>query len=130
LLFNSSSIVVGQRIFVGGTFQNNVFTPNLVSLRLQGVWGTLVSGSVAVGGNAPIQGSFAMQNNELMSYAYGGPGSAFPVNTFNFTDFVNINGLSGLSTGGTTNLVTVGLVFMDHTTNKPVVEAGLVAARP
>ncbi len=129
-LFNSSSIVIGQRIFVGGTFQNSVFTPDLVSLRLQGVWGALVPGTVAVGNTPPNQGSFQMQNNELMSFAYGGAGSPFPVNTFNFTDFVNINGLSGLSNAGASNLVTVGLVFKDQTTGKPFVDAGVVAVRP
>jgi hypothetical protein len=45
-LFGASSLVVGQRIFVGGTYQNNTFTPNMVSLRRQGVVGTLVQGSV------------------------------------------------------------------------------------
>jgi hypothetical protein len=129
-LFNSSSLVIGQRIFVGGTFQNNVFTPDLVSLRLQGVWGAFVPGSVVPGSNPPNQGSFQMQNNELMSYAYGGAGQPFPVNTFNFTAFLNIDGLSGLSSAGATNLVTVGLVFKDQTTGKPVVDAGLVAVRP
>ena len=130
LLFNSSSVVMGQRIFVGGTYQNGVFTPNMVSLRLQGVWGALVPGSVAVGSNPPNQGTFQMQNNELMSLAYGGAGSPFPVNTFNPTVFLNVNGLSGLSSAGATNLVTAGLVFEDQTTKKPVVYAGLVAVRP
>jgi hypothetical protein len=65
-----------------------------------------------------------------MSFAYGGAGSPFPVNTFNFTDFVNINGLSGLSNAGASNLVTVGLVFKDQTTGKPFVDAGVVAVRP
>jgi Domain of unknown function (DUF4382)/Domain of unknown function (DUF5666) len=130
LLFNSSSMVMGQRIFVGGTFQNNVFTPALVSLRLQGVWGAFVPGSVVPGSNPPNEGSFEMKNNELMSLAYGGVGQPFPVNTFNPTVFLNINGLSGLSSAGATNLVTVGLVFEDQTTKKPVVYAGLVAVRP
>lgn len=129
-LFNSSSMVMGQRIFVGGTYQNNVFTPGLVSLRLQGVWGAFVPGSVVVGSNPPNQGSLQMQNNELMSLAYGGAGQPFPVNTFNFTTFLNINGLNGLSNAGATNLVTVGLVFKDQTTGKPIVDAGLVAVRP
>jgi Domain of unknown function (DUF5666) len=130
LLFNSSSMVMGQRIFVGGTYQNNVFTPAMVSLRLQGVWGAFVPGSVVPGANLPNQGSFQMENNELMSLAYGGAGSPFPVNTFNVTAFLNINGLSGLSSSGATNLAAVGLVFEDQTTKKPVVYAGLVAVRP
>ena len=129
-LFNSSSIVVGQRVFVGGTYQSNVFTPDLVSLRLQGVWGALVQGTVAVGINPPNQGSFEMQNNELMSWAHGGAGSPFLVNTFNFTDFMNVNGLSGLQSAGATNLVAVGLVFRDQTTGLPFVDAGLIAVRP
>ncbi len=127
-LFNSSSLVIGQRIFVGGTYQSGTFTPDMVSLRLQGVWGSLVQGSVTVGSNPPNQGSFNMQNEGLLSYAYGG--GAFPVNTFNFTDFVNINGLSGLNNAGSTNLVAVGLVFKNQTTQLPYVDAGLVAVRP
>jgi hypothetical protein len=35
-LFNASSLVVGQRIFVGGPYQSNTFTPHMVSLRRQG----------------------------------------------------------------------------------------------
>jgi hypothetical protein len=127
-LFNSSSVVLGQRIFVGGTYTSGTFTPDLVSLRLQGVWGSLVPGSVTVGANPPNQGSFQMQNAGLLSFAYGG--GAFPVNTFNFTDFVNINGLSGLQNAGATNLVAVGLVFKNQTTGLPYVDAGLVAVRP
>ncbi|HEX6503409.1 MAG TPA: DUF4382 domain-containing protein [Terriglobales bacterium] len=127
-LFNSSSVVIGQRIFVGGTYQSGTFTPDLVSLRLQGVWGSLVPGTVTVGANPPNQGSFQMQNDGLMSFAYGG--GPFPVNTFNFTNFVNINGLSGLQNAGATNLVAVGLVFKDQTTGGPFVDAGLVAVRP
>lgn len=127
-LFNSSSVVIGQRIFVGGIYQSGAFTPDLVSLRLQGVWGSLVPGTVTVGANPPNQGSFQMQNNGLMSFAYGG--GPFPVNTFNFTNFVNINGLAGLGNAGATNLVAVGLVFKDQTTGGPFVDAGLVAVRP
>ncbi len=127
-LFNSSSLVIGQRIFVGGTFQSGTFTPDMVSLRLQGVWGSLLPGSVVVGANPPNQGSFQMQNEGLLSFAYGG--GAFPVNTFNFTDFVNIDGLSGMQNAGATNLVAVGLVFKDQTSGKPFVDAGLVAVRP
>ena len=47
-LFSASSLVVGQRIFVGGTYQNNGFTPDVVSLRRQGVIGSLVPNSVSI----------------------------------------------------------------------------------
>ena len=105
-LFNSANLVVGQRIFVGGTVQGSTFTPNLVSLRRQGVVGSLVGNSVnIISGNI---GSFKMQNDALMSYAAHGP---FPVATDNKTMFLNINGLTGLESAGAANLVVTGLVF-------------------
>ncbi|HXY15797.1 MAG TPA: DUF4382 domain-containing protein [Terriglobales bacterium] len=121
--FNPSSLVVGQRIFVGGTFQSNVFTPQMVSLRRQGVLGQLVQNSVSItSGN---QGSFQMQNDLLMSYAAGG---AFTVYTGNLTVFENINGLVGLESAGAANLITRGLVF--DSGGKPVVVAGRVRVLP
>jgi len=122
--FNQSSLVVGQRIFVGGSFQNGTFTPDLVSLRRQGVLGSLVTNSVNItSGN---QGSFQMQNDLLMSYAAGGP---FNVYTGNLTTFENVNGLSGLQSAGAANLVSRGLVF-DNGSGKPVVAAGHVHVLP
>jgi hypothetical protein len=126
-VFSSSTLVVGQRIFVAGTYQGGAFTPDMVSLRLQGVWGSLVGNSVSIN-NAPNQGTFQLQNDYLLSYAYGGPSMPFPVNTFNFTTFANVNGLSGLQAAGSTNVVAVGLVFKG--TSGPVVDAGWVAVTP
>jgi hypothetical protein len=124
-LFNGSTLVIGQRIFVGGTSQNSVFTPSMVSLRRQGVWGALVPSSVNItDGNL---GSFQMQNDLLMSYAAGGP---FTVNTGNGTIFENVNGLGGLQSAGAANLVSRGLVFKDLTTGKPVVWAHRVRVLP
>lgn len=120
-LFSGSSLVVGQRVFVGGTYQSNVFTPDMVSLRRQGVVGSLVQNSVSItSGN---QGSYQMQNDALMSYSAGGP---FTVYTGAQTVFVNINGLSGLQSAGAANLISRGLVFHDPNTNKPIVWAGRV----
>jgi len=124
-LFNSSSLVVGQRIFVGGTYMSNAFTPRMVSLRRQGVMGSLVANSVnIVSGN---QGSFQMQNDALLSYSAGGP---FTVDTVNQTIFVNINGLGGLQVAGTPNLEAHGLVLYDPATQKPVVWAHRVRVLP
>ncbi|HXZ32096.1 MAG TPA: DUF4382 domain-containing protein [Terriglobales bacterium] len=121
--FNASSLVVGQRIFVGGTFQSSTFTPDMVSLRRQGVLGQLVQNSVSItSGN---QGSFQMQNDLLMSYAAGGP---FTVYTGNLTVFENVDGLAGLESAGAANLVTRGLVFDNG--GKPVVVAGRVRVLP
>jgi len=127
-VFNNTALVVGQRIFIGGTVSGSTFTPDMVSLRRQGVVGALVSGSVTVtGGTGSNLGYFQMQNDALMSYSAGG---AFTVYTGNSTVFENIDGLSGLAAAGTPNLIARGLVFKDQTTSKPVVVAGRVRVLP
>jgi len=131
--FSGSTLVVGQRIFVGGTFANSAFTPEMVSLRRQGVLGTLVGNSVTIGDASTNQGSFQMQNDLLLSYAAGGPSdptAPFTVNSGAGTTFVNINGLSGLQTAGAANLAVRGLVFEDLSTGQPVVWAGRVRVLP
>ena len=120
--------MVGQRIFIGGTVAGGAFTPDMVSLRRQGVVGALVSGSIVVtGSTGSNQGYFQMQNDALMSYAAGGP---FTVLTGDLTTFENINGLSGLASAGTPNLISRGLVFKNPVDGKPVVVAGRVRVLP
>ena len=127
-VFNDSSLVVGQRIFIGGSTAGGVFTPQMVSLRRQGVVGALVQNSVNItGGTGSNQGYFQMQNDALMSYAAGGP---FTVLTGDKTFFVNINGLAGLQQAGTPNLISRGLVFKNPANGKPVVVAGRVRVLP
>lgn len=127
-VFGNSSLVVGQRIFIGGSVAGGVFTPDMVSLRRQGVYGALVANSVTVTGNAGSNvGNFQMQNDALMSYSAGGP---FYVYTGNATFFENIDGLSGLAAAGTPNLVSRGLVFKSSVTGKPIVVAGRVRVLP
>ena len=127
-LFNDASLVVGQRILVGGTVAGSVFTPDMVSLRRQGVVGALVANSVTVTGSTGSNlGYFQMQNDALMSYAAGGP---FYVYTGDATSFENIGGLSGLASAGTPNLISRGLVFKNPGDGKPVVVAGRVRVLP
>jgi hypothetical protein len=127
-LFNDSSLVVGQRIFVGGAVSGGAFTPAMVSLRRQGVVGALVANSVTVtGGTGSNQGYFQMQNDALMSYSAGGP---FTVYTGDKTLFENINGLAGLAQAGTPNLIARGLVFKNPADSKPIVVAGRVRVLP
>ena len=125
-VFGDTSIVVGQRIFIGGSYSNSVFTPEMISLRLQGVYGMYVPSSVAVtNGNA---GSFELTNNGLVGYAAGGP---VTVNTFNLTVFYELNGLSQLSTDTTpVPLVTRGLLLKDPVSGNPEMYAGFVADPP
>lgn len=127
-LFNNTALVVGQRIFIGGTVNGSLFIPDMVSLRRQGVVGALVASSVNItGGSGSNLGYFQMQNDALMSYSAGGP---FTVYTGNVTAFENIDGLSGLQAAGTPNLVARGLVFKDQSNGKPVVVAGRVRVLP
>lgn len=127
-VFNNTELVVGQRIFIGGTVNSGTFTPDMVSLRRQGVVGTLVANSVNItGGSGSNLGNFEMQNDALMSYSAGGP---FTVYTGNLTVFENIDGLSGLAAAGTPNLIARGLVFKDQSNGKPVVVAGRVRVLP
>ena len=83
-------MIVGQRIFIGGSYSSSVFTPQMISLRFQGVYGTLTQDSVnIVSGNV---GTFQLQNNGLIGYSLGG--APLTVGTGNATLFVNTTGLS------------------------------------
>jgi hypothetical protein len=126
LLFNDTSLEVGQRIFVGGGFVNPTFTPQMISLRRQGAYGTLVPGSVTVTqGNA---GSFQLSNNGLLGFSVGGP---VTVHTGNDTVFFNLIGLNALA-GDTTPvpLITRGLFLKNPSTGTPAFYAGFVASPP
>jgi len=123
-VFNSSSLVAGQRIFVGGTWDSTTatFTPDMISLRRQGVVGQLTPNSVSVtNGN---QGSFKLQNDGLLGWVAQGP---FTVNTSNGTTFINVSGLSGLSSA-TPPITASGLVL--DVAGQPQVYAQRVAVRP
>ncbi len=122
-VFNDTTVVVGQRVFIGGSFASNVFTPTMISLRLQGVYGTFVPASVvAVNGNA---GSFQLSNNGLVGYSVGGP---VTVNTYNVTYFRNLTGLGQLqSTTTAIPVVARGLLLLDPVSGNPEVYAGMVS---
>jgi hypothetical protein len=125
-VFNDSTVIVGQRIFIGGSYASNVFTPTMISLRLQGVYGMFVPASVTVSnGNA---GSFLLSNQGLVGYSAGGP---VTMNTFNATVFFNLTGLNQLqSTATAIPLVTRGLLLKDPVSGNPEVYAGWVATPP
>jgi hypothetical protein len=124
-LFNNSSVIVGQRVFIGGSYSSNVFTPQMVSLRFQGVYGTLTQNSVSIlNGNA---GSFQLQNNGLIGYSLGG--APLTVATGNATLFINTTGLGALQSSGSIPLVAGGLLFVDPITSTPVMAAAVVNDR-
>ncbi len=124
-LFGNSSMLVGQRIFIGGTFSSPTFTPDFISLRRQGVYGLVVPGSVTVtSGNA---GNFQLLNTGLLGLSIGGP---LTVNTgagtLLFQGNSNTLALTDLQTATATSSVPVvarGLVLKDTTTGDPVLWA-------
>jgi hypothetical protein len=125
-LFNDSTVIVGQRIFIGGSDSNSVFTPQMISLRFQGVYGTLTADSVnIINGNV---GTFGLQNNGLIGYSLGG--GPLTVATGNATLFVNTTGLSALQSDGSIPLVAGGLLFVDPLTSTPIMAAAVVADPP
>ena len=123
-LFGNSSMLVGQRIFIGGSF-SSTFTPGFISLRRQGVYGLVVPGSVTVtGGNA---GNFELLNTGLLGMSLGGP---LTVNTGTGTVFFQGNSntltLTDLQTASATVSVPVvarGLVLKDAVSGDPVLWA-------
>jgi len=124
-LFNNSTIIVGQRIFIGGSYSNGTFTPQMISLRFQGVYGMLTADSVNItSGNI---GTFLLQNNGLIGYSLGG--APLTVGTGNGTLFVNTTGLSALQSDGSIPLVAGGLLFVDPNTSSPVMAAVVVDDR-
>ncbi|HUK23100.1 MAG TPA: DUF5666 domain-containing protein [Terriglobales bacterium] len=125
-LFNSSSLVIGQRILIGGTVDSSSnFTPRRVVLRRQGVVGQLVQGSVSItSGNL---GSFQLQNNGLLGYVLNAP---LRVQTGDSTRFLNVNGLLGLSTAGSAQVAAAGLMLKDQTSGNVQMWAHHVAILP
>jgi hypothetical protein len=129
-LFNNTSLEVGQRIFIGGSYVNSTFTPQMISLRHQGVYGMLVvppQGSVTVvSGN---EGSFQLSNSGLIGYAAGGPVTVY---TGNDTLFFNLSGLSAMAADTTSvPMITRGLLLEEP--NNPgtiAFYAGLVVQPP
>jgi Domain of unknown function (DUF4382) len=124
-LFGNSSMLVGQRIFIGGTFNSSTFIPSFISLRRQGVYGLTVPGSVIVtSGNA---GNFQLLNTGLLGLSLGGP---LTVNTGAGTVFFQGNSntlsLTDLQTASATvsaPVVARGLVLKDSVSGDPVLWA-------
>ena len=129
-LFNNTSLEVGQRIFVGGSSVNSTFTPRMISLRRQGVYGMLV---VAAQGNVTVvsgnEGSFQLSNGGLIGYAAGGPVTVYTGNT---TLFFNLSGLGALASDTTSvPLITRGLLLEEPNNSGTIAfYAGLVAQPP
>ena len=118
-------MLVGQRIFIGGSVSGSTFTPDFISLRRQGVYGMVVPGSVTVtSGNA---GNFQLLNTGLLGMSLGGP---LTVNTGAGTLFfqgnsntVTLTDLQTATASVSVPVVARGLVLKDSTSGDPVLWA-------
>ena len=124
-LFTSSSVLVGQRILVGGTFLSSIFTPNFVSLRRQGVYGAVVPASVNVTNAGTGAGTFQLSNAALLGFAL-----AAPLNTGAGTLFfqgnsaaLTLTGLQSATATASVGVVTRGLVLKDSVSGDAVLWA-------
>jgi len=119
LLFNSSKMVLGQAVVVGGTVDNSSNPPTLdadrVVLHRQGIDGHLVSGTVNLN-----TGTFQLQNDGFWGYVLQAPVNVL---TTQFTQFINVSGLSAITPS--MKLRVVGLLLRDSNGN-PILVAGRV----
>ncbi len=122
MLFNRESMVIGQRIAVGGFIDTSSGPATLVARRVilhrQGLEGRAVSGSVViVNGN---QGHFLLNNQGFWGYLFGGP---LRVRSTEFTRYRNLSGLSAIDPN--LPLRVMGLLLRDPN-GDPVLVAGLI----
>jgi Domain of unknown function (DUF4382)/Domain of unknown function (DUF5666) len=112
-LFNSSLMVPGQHVTIGGPFSNGAVTVKRVVLRHEGHNGAWVVGSTDAGA-----GTFQFDSNGLAGVLFNGPVTVF---TTPFTVFEGgLTGLGGLTGGSAIPLRVVGLVLKDPISGQPV----------
>ncbi|MGA2427559.1 MAG: DUF4382 domain-containing protein [Candidatus Acidiferrum sp.] len=112
-LFNSSLLVPGQHVSIGGPFTNGAVTVQRVVLRHEGHNGAWVIGSTDVGAS-----TFQFNSNGLAGVLFNGP---ITVYCTPFTVFKGgLTGLSSLTGTAAMNLRVVGLVLKDPISGQPV----------
>jgi hypothetical protein len=113
LFFNSSLLVPGQHVSIGGPFSNGTVTVKRVVLRHEGHTGTLVPGSANVGTS-----TFQFNSNGLAGVLFNGPVTVY------VTPFTRFGGgltsLGDLTNNPTNTLRVVGVVLKDPISGQPV----------
>jgi hypothetical protein len=113
MFFNSSLMVAGQHVSVGGPFSNGVVTVKRVVLRHEGHTGGWVVGSTNVGAS-----TFQLNSNGLAGVLFNGP---ITVYCTPFTEFRGgLTGLGDLTGNAAIPLRVVGLVLKDPISSQPV----------
>ena len=115
--FNSSLLVPGQHISIGGPLSgaanSQSVTAHRIVLRHEGHTGEWVAGSTNTG-----NGTFSFNSNGLAGVLFNGP---ITVYTTPVTQYLGgLNGLSDLSGGTAIPLRVVGLVLKNPSTGQPV----------
>ncbi len=122
LLFNSSNLITGQSITVGGSISSSSLTVKRVVLHRQGVFGPWVVGSTMVqNGNT---GTFQITEQGIVGVLLNN--TALTVLISNATQFNGLSGLSALSGNQPIPLHVVGLLLQDPATGGPVLVANRV----
>jgi hypothetical protein len=112
-LFNSSLLVPGQHVSVGGPFSNGAVTVKRVVLRHEGHVGTWVVGSTDTGAS-----TFQFNSSGLAGVLFNGPVTVYCTPLTNFRG--GLNGLGDLTGTTALNLRVVGLVLKDPISGQPV----------
>jgi len=112
-LFNSSLLVPGQHVSIGGPFSNGAVTVKRVVLRHEGHNGAWVVGSTDVGAS-----TFQFNSNGLAGVLFNGPVTVY------VTPFTRFGGgltsLQDLTNNPTSTLRVVGVVLKDPISSQPV----------
>ncbi len=112
-LFDSSLLVAGQHVSVGGPISNGAVTVKRVVLRHEGHAGTWVVGSTNVGAS-----TFQFNSNGLAGVLFNGPVTVYCTP---FTEFRGgLTGLGDLTGNAAIPLRVVGLVLKDPISGQPV----------
>jgi len=112
-LFDSSLLVAGQHVSVGGPISNGAVTVKRVVLRHEGHAGTWVVGSTNVGAS-----TFQFNSNGLAGVLFNGPVTVYCTP---FTEFRGgLTGLGDLTGSAAIPLRVVGLVLKDPISGQPV----------
>ncbi|HKN74760.1 MAG TPA: DUF4382 domain-containing protein [Candidatus Acidoferrum sp.] len=113
IFFNSSLLVPGQHVSIGGPFSNGAVTVKRVVLRHEGHTGTLVPGSANVGTS-----TFLFNSNGLAGVLFNGPVTVYVTP---FTKFGGgLTSLQDLTNNPTNTLRVVGVVLKDPISSQPV----------
>jgi hypothetical protein len=113
IFFNSSLMVAGQHVSIGGPFSNGAVTVKRVVLRHEGHTGSWVVGSTDAGAS-----TFQFNSNGLAGVLFNGPVTVYVTPFTRFSGGLNsINDLTGTAA---IPLRVVGLVLKDPISGQPV----------